>query len=77
MSTGFAQGDLGWSQPPTSTIATSTFATTAGAGRVLHYGADFAPKGELRTGQTRARRGPRHPTRPTCRCTPVTRAARR
>ena len=24
----------------------------AGAGRGLHYGADFAPKGELRTGQT-------------------------
>lgn len=24
----------------------------AGPGRVLHYGADFAPKGELRTGQT-------------------------
>ncbi|MCC6173428.1 MAG: hypothetical protein IT481_15520 [Gammaproteobacteria bacterium] len=24
----------------------------AGAGRVLHYGADFVPKGELRTGQT-------------------------
>ena len=24
----------------------------AGAGRVLHYGSDFAPKGELRTGQT-------------------------
>jgi hypothetical protein len=24
----------------------------SGAGRVLHFGADFAPKGELRTGQT-------------------------
>ena len=24
----------------------------SGAGRVLHYGADFSPKGELRTGQT-------------------------
>ena len=51
MSTAFAQGDL-------LVAATDVddrnvdLRNHAGAGRVLHYGADFAPKGELRTGQT-------------------------